>query len=511
VIASTMAAVTFAANPAMAQRVERAQKPSSALDTSDSALPLPSPRLLTHVPPVQQTGVVSGTDGHVLTVPLTAAFALEDLNKYQRQLGALFPRSADVYPGDSLDALQIARATEWLIRLEKNGDGVRGRQRIALAQIAFRAERDSLARALLDQRIVETATDVPERSLTLSAAVALFADPEQPGERLATNLPVAQAYADRLWLLPTKGFHTQADSVNVQRRKVYATSALMRGGKALRDPAVLWPLVDKFLAAIETLPHGDRFDLLRWSFPYQAVAASFPDSLRAAKLSALKIRLDSLVVPRAGDGSLGRAPQNRDRYLRAIHENFVALSLIGHPAPPVVAHAWLNTPDSLYAPTPRTHPFDDGIVRVIAMGSRETEILSTLDRIQRGFSRDGAGGVQSVFVTQTVGSAGPDVVSPPDEVAWLRGYFKNVRHSVMAIAVWAGDKTTNEYGWHEPQPSPMPARYELAFRYGNCVVVDGHGRVRAYASLDSRADERALVALLSALRSETGRHSTATQ
>jgi len=208
----------------------------------------------------------------------------------------------------------------------------------------------------------------------------------------------------------------------------------------------------------------------------------------------------------------------------------------------VTAHAWLNTADSSYGVTPRVHAFNDGIVRVLALGhADDSALLFALDRVQRHAPH----GVQVVFVTQTLGHVGSDLLSPADEVAWMRTLYIERRHATFAIAVWAGAKVAQEsrssspafqirtvsgtlaqgtlvvgdghhgvrdvqpesvvvqYQRYLPSPSPMPAAYRLILRNSDLVFLDGQGRIRGYQRLRTRTDESGAIQRLTALRTES--------
>jgi len=202
----------------------------------------------------------------------------------------------------------------------------------------------------------------------------------------------------------------------------------------------------------------------------------------------------------------------RESEQEQVRTMFRTFAMIGQPAPPVVAHAWLNTPDSLYVATPHMHPFNDGIVRLIAFGSRNDGRLAMLEQIQRQFPT----GVQVLFVTETEGHVGPDLSSPADEVTWLTAFYTRTKRLTFPIALWAGDKVSQEgplsadsttwgpavirdghdgtrthpqepqeppvtvaYQRQLPAPSPVPAAYRFAVDRNYCVIVDGQGVIRA--------------------------------
>jgi len=507
----------------------------SASDSVDlrSPLPLPVSRPLSQPPAVGDVGALTGEDGAAAAMALTASLAYRDLRMYERQLKTLFPMSAEYYPLDSIRRVQVERASAWLIRLQHAGSGVTGRQRVALAMVAFRAEQDSMARRVIDARLAETRSVPVERSLALITAVALFADRDQSPARLARNFPVAEAYANQLRALPASGYTTRSDSLTVRRRQALATQTLLLAAERLPTSAALFAYVERFFSLLPSLTYDQRYDLVRWTFPYRAVARGLMrQSDGRARVDSLNARLLKLTTRRSdewpADRLVAERPRIQAREQQDVRDNFASFDLIGHPAPPIAAHAWLNTPDSAYAPTPRVHSFNDGIIRVISIDRRTADNLPALDRIQRHFST----GVQVLLVTQTEGHGGPDLMSPREEVAWIKRFLDEDRHVAIPVALWAGAKAGQEmplaptvvttastpgsargrrdstsigvvtdtvkvaYQRYLPVRSPVPATYRLATLRGECVIVDGQGRIAAYHTIESRRDEAEVIQLL---------------
>lgn len=513
------------------------------LDDSLS-LPLPVSRPLAHPPDVSEVGSFTSTDrGVPATIPVTAALAVQDLQEYAGQLDARFPLSARRFPIDSIRPQYVARAQAWLVRLQAlHGPAVEGRQRIPLAMVAFDAGQDRLAQEILNARLGDVRSAPAERSLTLAAAVSLFLNSTQDDARLARNIPIAMAYATQLMALPTTGYPTRSDSTNVRQRVWTTMVALLDAMGRLRDPAMLLAQIDPMLSMMSRLhlPYDVRSDLARWRFPYNTVAAALvrqPDG--RARLDTLNARLLRLAARRSDEWPselpVADRPALQTEEQARVRETFHAFAMIGKPAPPVLAHAWLNTADSSYAVVPRTHAFTDGVVRVLAFGRKDDRRLPLLEQIQRQFLT----GVQVMWVTTTEGHAGPDLVGPAEEVAWLRTWYTSARHLTFPIAVWAGAKVPQEqplsgavptdngratvgdgqdgtreastgaapvvYQRYLPTPSPMWETYHLAIDRSYCVIVDGHGVVRGLQRLATRAQAVQLVQMLVMLRADMDR------
>lgn len=519
------------------------------VDSVDDAvrLPLPVSRPLGYPPAVSAVGQISAADSIVANIPITAALAVHDLRTYAGQLDTRYPISAIRFPVDSLHPQYVARADAWVARLGRlRGPGVEGRQRIAMAMVAFQAERDTLAKQFLDERLAELAADPAERSLTLASAVELFADPTQEENRLARNLPVAMTYAGQLTELPASGYRTRSDSTNVRARTWMTIVTLVTAVSVLRDSAVLVAQADRLLRLVSKshMSYDARMDFVRWQFPYEAVATVLArgpggqarvDTLNAQLLRIAR-RADTEWSDDIGvaDRTAMRAGEEQDT-----RKAFRAFAMLGQPAPAVVAHAWLNTADSSYGATPRAHSLADGIIRVLVFGRKEDERLAMLDLIQRQF-RDS---VQVVFVTETEGHAGPDLVTPAEEVAWLHGLYVDAQRVSFPIAIWAGAKVTHEppvttsppsagtivvsdgrggvrtvspgvppmvrYQRFLPSPSPVPDAYRAVLDRGySCVIVDGHGIIRGYERGRTAAQLRRLLTTLHSLRGvESSEHS----
>jgi len=167
-------------------------------------------------------------------------------------------------------------------------------------------------------------------------------------------------------------------------------------------------------------------------------------------------------------------------------------ALIGTPLPPVTAHAWFNTPDSVYHHSPTTRTFADGIVRVFLMGdlyNGNLAQLPILNRVRKWFP----GRAEGILLSSSTGHTGPDLVAAATETVWLQRFYLGRRHYTMPIAVWAGDKVpiqvmmtagTGSY----PMPSPTDTA-AFANSFGAFVLVDGHGIIRGAMDAETRADE----------------------
>jgi len=481
-----------------------------ALDTAaDSAL-FPFPRPLTQSVDVARVGVFVSRAGIASRAPVTATLAAEDLDAYDQQLEVRYPADA----ADSVAHLRLHRAQQWWAQLRVlHGAAVTGHHRLPLAMVAFRAHDEMAARQIIDTRVAELSTQPVEQALTLVSAVVLWADATQDHNRLVQHLPVANVYLTRLLALSLNGIRLHLDSLAIQAQQWFAVRTVWRATTQLSDDEVMRAL-DTLLAFTAHLPHDARVSVLSNDMPYWYIAAAVMKQPNGrAQFDSLNARLFQLATWRAHEWPLAQSAAERARsnaeVRRTIQQRVQAFTQIGQLAPAIVAHAWLNTADSLYVAAPVTHTLADGIIRVVAVGDRDDHYgrLPLLEYVQRASPT----GVQVVYVTETRGYGGTDLLTPAEEVQWLQSYYAVTRHVTFPIAVWAGAKQPQEaplpvstfpFQRYVPEHSPMFARYAFLPSAGLCVIVDGHGRIRGYASLQRRADVTRLMQRLTTLRAE---------
>lgn len=470
------------------------------------AVLFPLPRTLQSQPAVEVTGTVMTTRATRTAAPLTAELAISDLQLYDAQLATLFPRSAEVYPADSLRAAKMARARAWLDRLRaQGGPGTTGRHLLALADVAWRAGDDSLASRYLEMRLArlpKNGSGVVARSLALVAAVELFTAADDTA-RLARNLPIADAYTRQLAALPAAGYSTMTDSTDVLYRQLESVSALVHAADALQASSLIVTYGERLLDVIARLELAERLRQLREWYPYQEIATALvsqPNGRR--RVDSLEQRMQALTIPRASDVTTPSNPTRREAQIagskRVLGDRFAQFAMLGRAAPEIKAHVWLNTPDSTYADSARTHSLNDGRVRVVAFINRETQVLPALERIHQQF----LAGLEVLLVTETEGHIGPDIATPAQEVAWLATYYEDKRHLTMPIAVWAGAKVPGPYGTSEPAASPVAPEYHASWINDVCLV-DAHGIVRGYQKLVTREHEAQLARWLHMLLAES--------
>lgn len=478
---------------------------------------LPAPRRLGAAPIVPEVGRVFRADGTPATVPITPALALRDLLLYEEELLSLYPLSGITYPSDSLVQVQLTRAAAWVTRLRREqataDAATDGWQLVPFAKVAARAGDDTLARRLFDSRVAALAARPAERAYTLAEAIATFADPSQDQVRLRHNLVLAETYAAQLRSLRPLESPSPNDSAAILYRQFRAEDTLVVAYAILSTLEAVSAHAERALAIAPCFGPEERTEELLLVYGHVAMAlAEQPHGL--ARIDTLGTRIIGLARPKPEDRwGASLSPQDRISFGREIEQNArdrVAAVVAMHtfvinksPAPPIAAHAWLNTSDSAYQATPVTRAFADGVLRVLLFGHAEDgDRLPVLERIHHWFPR----AVEGVLVTSTGGSVGPDLVAPAEETAWLAAYYIGARNFTMPIAVWAGSKApvTMPEGKIGMQPLRPPADTS-AYRHraANFVVVDGQGNVRLSQDVTTRVQEAALRRRLEALLAET--------
>lgn len=468
---------------------------------------LPPLRPIVAPPVVADAGTLPHVDGAREPLNMTANFAVSDLRFFDEQVDTRYPFSGDVYPEDSIRAAKVARARQWLVRLDalQNGGGD-GRHLMDRAEVAFRAERDSLARRYIDTRLAalpKTLAGNVARSEVLAAAITLFADADQDSTRLVRNLPLAELYARQLSAIAPSGYPTRSDSTDILYRQYNAFLILVYAADAAQQPTRVLQYATTFATFLERLNYGERRNAVTYEYPHREVASAFVRQPRGrVQLDSLNTYLLSLLADRPTD--VGRPSPARRAALLAerqevLRDRFAFFAAIGQPAPAVTAHAWLNTADSIYASTPRQHPLNDGIVRILAFQDSHALLLSSLERLGRELPSS----AQVVVVTQTVGSIDYVITAPADEVAWLATYYRQKRHVTIPVAVWAGARVPGDYGTKFVAPSPVGPAFHAGWLEGAVVLVDGRGIVRAYLPFSDRADEARLIRRVRALVAES--------
>jgi len=464
---------------------------------------LPPLRSVEHSPDVADVGRLSRTDATSGTVPTTATLAVSDLQLFDAALATRFPQSADAYPVDSIHAMRVARATAWITRLSAAA-APSGNQQLDFAAVAIAAEHDSLARRLIDARLramPASRATAPERSMALAIAIAVLTDLRQPARLLQINTRVANEYLAQLRAIPTTGYATRSDSTDILHRQCDAEVAFLLAGDALQSSEMVGTHNRSFLQCTAALGITERWSMIQRAYPYREVATALVAQPNGrAVLDSLNTRLEALLSPLAAERVSAGVAAHATNEVAAFHERVEWFDALGTLAPPITAHAWLNTATPAYASAPVTHTFAAGAVYLLAFGPAESGMLPILDRLHRTVPDN----VHVLFVTQTTGTIGPDIAAPAAEVEWLTTYYRTKRHLTLPIAIWAGDRVRGDYGSSSPAPSPSAEVYHADLVNGMCIIIDKAGRIRAYADAVSRDDQSRLLDRVRAIARESG-------
>jgi len=496
--------------PVSAQTQSAAQDPlSSNRPTTELQAPfgqvLPVVRPLDAPPTVPDAGQFKTVAGATRWVPSSAATALMELRLFEGQLSSIFTNSSEHYPTDSLKQVKIERGKAWMARLRNTpGSQLEERQLLPYAYLAIWTEEDTLAKRLFDTRLAAIKPNKPvpagmrnaavERALTLDAAVLAFSDDDQDSARLVRNMPIADAYAAQLASIPTTGFKTVSDSTAILYFQLDAMVGLLKAAYAAHVPTQVLTQSERILKMAPAFAFGERVGVVSGAYPYREVATILVDLPNGRKrLDSLNTRLITLATPREDDFtpdlSQERRQQMREGGPRRVKDHIAAFDMIGRPAPTIRAHAWLNTPDSLYAAAPRSKSWNDGVVRMLLFGGKGNSNFPMMRRVQAQFPK----GVQLIFVTNTDGNIGPDIATPPAEVAWLKDFYGNKWNFRLPIALWAGQKMPGALGTKRPAPPTDWEAYHLGSTWGLGILIDGNGIVRGYEPLNKRSDEARMV------------------
>jgi len=478
-------------------------------DAQDTALPFPFPPLRPINAPLAASAVgpLSRTDTRPTSMEIGARLAVSDLRLYDAQLGTQYPFSRDTYPADSIRAAKVARARIWLARLDTAAHAdVDGRALVDRAEVAFRAEEDDVARRYIEQRLAQLPTTPAgnvAKSEVLGALITLLTNTEQDSARLARNLTVAEAYAAKLSALPASGYALRSDSTDILYRQYQAAQNLVSAADAARQPQ---HVIDAAFALTKIVAHfnfSERRMAVMYEYPFREAAVAFqqrPDG--RARFDSLCMILSTFGSDHQGDVERPR-PENSvpmaTQWREQLRERLAVFKALGQPAPPLTAHAWLNTPDSAYHSTPSTRMLNDGVVHVLAFEGAQTMLMPALQRLARQFPS----GVQVVLVTATTGHIGPTIAEPADEVTWLAEYYRTKRHFTVPVALWAGEKVAGEYGSKMSTPSPVAPAFHAEWLDRALVLVDGRGKIRDYLPVTTRADESRLARRVQALVTES--------
>jgi len=440
------------------------------------AFVLPVPRRLGDVPPVSALGALVTLNGTSRTLPVTPKLAVGDLGYYEIELSSLHPLSLPTIPTDSLRVARVARAMAWLVRLRTaRYDDPDGTQALALADVALQAQQDTLARHIVDAQLKRT-TDVAQKANLLRAAIEIFANGIEDETHPETRVEAATTYFVQLQGFPVSGYPLLRDSAYVAVFKAIGAMQMVDASIHLKRLDAVYRYTDQALAALARVDADARGWYVRNHFPFREMASLIRAQPNGQTMLDTMTRVRSLVS-----------------ILPDYAVDLQRIALLGTSAPPLAAHAWLNTADSSYAATPRLHAYEPGVIHLVAFGLGSRNVL--LERLHRRFPT-----VHIILMHETRGAVGVNVVEPQTEIAWYDTYVRTILHATFPVGIWAGPKERNMYGGMTPQPSLVRQGY--LGEPGLCTLVDGAGKIREFLPAKTRADEAHIAAALSAVLNE---------
>jgi hypothetical protein len=374
------------------------------------------------------------------------------------------------------------------------------------AEVEAAAGEDDIAERTFDAVARRTAPS--RRSYVLSRAVATFTDSARDDSAVFRRLPIAERYLQQMLALSPPRYATVFDSLALVDRAYEGAVTVLTVSSRVGDAVRAMAHLKQTFAVLRRTAGFERVDRFESAFPYEALATvllAHPGG--RARLDSIAAQVLTLVALTPSELATlppeRRATARRDVAQEALNRIRLA-ALLERAAPPLMAHAWLGTSDSIYSPVPRSRTFDDGTIRLLYFpvswrdGGRAT--FPVASRIHREISRWG----EVVVALATEGSIGTEPVEAADEMAWLRTFLPHEAHLTTVVALWAGAEQSAPYGGRLPEPAPIDRAYRDVVRRFPAIVVDGHGIVRGFFRLGSHRDEEVLTHALRYLHAEAG-------
>jgi len=429
-----------------------------------------------------EIGVLMRTDGTRERVPLTPFVAWADLREYRVALEeSLFSTSSISYPRDSISRVERDRARGWLDRLMPSSrtGAASAKEEMdyaALAQIAFLAERDSLAQKLFDTRIRQIANRPALLAMSLYVAVATFSNPLQDSTRLVRNAAVARQYLTTLVKIPVTGYRTQLDRERIMMAQFRAEDTLIVAHLAIGDTVGVNALCRSLLGFADS--YLNRVDPISAALDHMVTLGAYTEAGRTQARA---------FWPAVRTAVRRTSPRLLDGFEQMIARAESRWRLLGTPGPVIAAHLWLNTPDSIYTSTPRQRALRDGHFHVVCISSNLTgEKVSRLDRVRRRY-HDSVG---TLLVVSRYGYAGVNRIGGREGAARMATFYEQLLHAKIPIAIWAGewkeiagtDRVELDRGPNDPD----------LVGDENCLVIDPVGRIAAILPFASRNAEQKL-------------------
>jgi len=183
---------------------------------------------------------------------------------------------------------------------------------------------------------------------------------------------------------------------------------------------------------------------------------------------------------------------------RGFDATVMLIQTLGRPAPALIATQWFNQPTptmrSDAAPNARVKPLNDGIVRLIGFGHFGCMYCQMAMKEWQQFQHDLPTGTELLFVEQSEGYWGGELIEPEEEAERLRHYYVERKRYTFPIAVWAGPKVANTEGGRVPIGCPTIQQFGFQ-GLPSFVVIDGNGILRYRSEWSPRELLRVLIQL----------------
>jgi len=478
---------------------------------------LPTVRALSDVPSVSAVSQFQTVRGTPVQGTVNATAAFGDVEMYRAQLESLFPLDAEHYPTDSIRQLIAARAAAWIARLQPMAAFTSHRMLIAYARLAIRAQRDSVAYQLFDRRLEELmpgrsvapgerSVEV-ERALTITGIVMALADSSQPPDQRQRNIRRAVRYARQMAAIRIKGYSTVSDSTSILIAKGWVWRVLFHAGYVSNTPDVVFESSDQILATRKEFKYKEWMTNILEGYRYREIAAMLLAQPHGReRLDSLQRRLLTVIAVGPDDSIPAGDPEHwRTAPSEGLRRQFAIFDRIGQPFPPIKAAAWINTPDSLYNEQTRAKTWNDGIIHIIVwadMSVNEVPLANWLAaRLPPGY--------QVVLVTWAEGRWAADAVSPSEDVALLRQWYRDRRRVRVPVGVKTGKRVPGMFGMHPISYDGLDYEDLAGWDFDRqCFVLDGEGILRWTSFLRTRDDATLMLERLKAMPASS--HVTAT-
>jgi hypothetical protein len=394
------------------------------------------------------------------------------------------------YPIDSMHAADARASRELLSGLRTAG--ARGIQLDPSGGVGIAARDEPYSKQQIAERLATANLSLDDRAYTYMVAVQEFSNYYYP-ERLRD----AESYLVKLDALGDAAlswrFRARIDLVDTYYRLGRSQEVLKHGLTAL-DMIPRMTFFDRCLMFSLSLPGCGSGEL------YMATIDALTGRPGGgAQIDALNKRLTIAIKASAADVSPDTGYTERGRtYEGTLKYMIDGTARLGTYAKPIVSNFWFNRSSSDSA----VIAVNDGKIRVMEIaGYNCSPCLAALQGLQR--LKAEYPDIDVMMVTATTGSWGNRLVSPVEEIDFLKEYFLNNQKVTFPIAVWKAEKVLNEDGgmtaqYYGPAFQDYPPLHKPTI-----WIVDGRGIIRRVILGFSRENEMQIAKTIQFLRKET--------